>query len=369
VESQIAGCMAGRDMVGDIVARYGQKAVRQSIERFWARAEAATRAVIASIPDGEYRASSFLDDDGIEKGKPVEINVKVIIAGDEATIDLSEVAAELKGPLNAGFQGGAVAAARMAAKYVFSPDGPANDGAFRPIKVVCPPGRFLSAGPTAPIGGSGFTIPSVVDTILKALATCLPDRILAGHHGTYSVHVIDGRTKGGALYQHIESAAGGWGASSTQDGPGPFRSMAHGDTMEVPVELQEANHPYLLDYVRLRPNSGGAGEYRGGLGLEKAYTMQMPGRLTTSIERTKCTPWGLQGGEDGKPGRVEVHRHDGKVDILFKNETRLEAGDRVLLFTAGGGGFGDPRARAPQAHARDKAQGYVSDVSISGILK
>jgi N-methylhydantoinase B len=369
VESQIAGCMAGRDMVGDIVARYGQKAVRQSIERFWNRAEAATRAVIASIPDGEYRASSFLDDDGIEKGKPVEINVKVIIAGDEATIDLSEVAAELKGPLNAGFQGGAVAAARMAAKYVFSPDGPANDGAFRPIKVVCPPGRFLSAGPTAPIGGSGFTIPSVVDTILKALATCLPDRILAGHHGTYSVHVIDGRTKGGALYQHIESAAGGWGASSTQDGPGPFRSMAHGDTMEVPVELQEANHPYLLDYVRLRPDSGGAGEYRGGLGLEKAYTMQMPGRLTTSIERTKCTPWGLQGGEDGKPGRVEVHRHDGKVDILFKNETRLEAGDRVLLFTAGGGGFGDPRARAPQAHARDKAQGYVSDVSMSGILK
>jgi N-methylhydantoinase B len=360
LESQIAGCIGGRDMVAEVVQAWGAVNVRAAVEQFWARAEAATRAVIATIPDGEYHAASFLDDDGIERGKPVDIAVKVIIRGDEATIDLSGVAAQLKGPLNSGYQGGAVAASRMAAKYVFSPDGPANYGAFKPIHVVCPPGRFLSAGPMAPIGGSGFTIPTVVDTILRALAPCLPERIPAAHHGTYSVHVIDGHTEDGELFQHIESAAGGWGASCDRDGGGPFRSMAHGDTLEVPVELQEASHPYLIEYVRLRADSGGAGRYRGGLGLEKSYRMKVPGRLTTSIERTACPPWGLDGGQPGATGRVEVLRGDGARQTLLKGETRLAAGDRIFLFTAGGGGVGDPAARDDQALMHDVLQGFVS---------
>lgn len=360
LESQISGCISGRDMVAELVQTWGPANIRAAVEQFWLRAEAATRAVIASIPDGVYEAASFLDDDGIERGKPVEIAVKVIIRGDEATIDLSGVAAQLKGPLNSGYQGGAVAASRMAAKYVFSPDGPANYGAFKPIRVECPPGRFLSAGPTAPIGGSGFTIPSVVDTILRALAPCLPERIPAAHHGTYSVHVIDGHNEDGELFQHIESAAGGWGAGCDRDGGGPFRSMAHGDTLEVPVELQESSHPYVIEYVRLRQDSGGAGRFRGGLGLEKAYRLKVPSRLTTSIERTACPPWGLNGGEPGATGRVEVHRTDGSQQTLLKGETRLNAGDRVLLFTAGGGGFGDPATRDDEAITRDVTQGYVS---------
>ncbi|MBR0859108.1 hydantoinase B/oxoprolinase family protein [Bradyrhizobium liaoningense] len=365
LEAQIAGCVAGRDLVAELVQIWGAAAIRAAVEHFWFRAEAATRAVIAAIPDGEYRACSFLDDDGIDRGKPVEIVAKVVIRGDEAIIDLSEVAAQLKGPLNSGYQGGAVAASRMAAKYVFSPDGPANYGAFKPIQVVCPPGRFLSAGPTAPIGGSGFTIPTVVDTILRALASCLPERIPAAHHGTYSVHVIDGHTEEGELFQHIESAAGGWGAGCDRDGGGPFRSMAHGDTLEVPVELQESSHPYLIEYVRLRRDSGGAGRHRGGLGLEKAYRMKVPGRLTTSIERTACAPWGLDDGHSGVPGRVDVIRNDGSCLTLLKGEVRLAAGDRILLFTAGGGGFGDPKSRDEQSIARDVSEGYVSAESAS----
>jgi N-methylhydantoinase B len=360
LESQIAGCVTGRDMALELVNLWGSSKVRAAVERFWALAEAATRRVIAAIPDGEYHAHSFLDDDGIEQGKPVEIAVKVIIRGDEAIVDLSGVAAQLKGPLNSGYQGGAVAASRMAAKYVFSPDGPANDGAFRPIRVVCPPGRFLSASPNAPIGGSGFSIPTVVDTILRALAECLPRRIPAAHHGTYSVHVIDGLDQNGGLFQHIESAAGGWGALHDRDGGGPFRSVAHGDTLEVPVELQESSHPYLVDYVRLRRDSGGAGRQRGGLGLEKAYRMKGPGRLITSIERTACPPWGLAGGKPGATGRVEVLRVDGSRQTLLKGETRLAAGDRVLLFTAGGGGYGEPCTRARDDVERDVLLGYVS---------
>ena len=116
LEAQISGCIAGRDMVAELVQTWGAVNIRAAVEQFWSRAEAATRAVIATIPDGEYRAASFLDDDGIERGKPVDIAVKVVIRGDEAIIDLSGVAAQLKGPLNSGYQGGAVAASRMAAE-------------------------------------------------------------------------------------------------------------------------------------------------------------------------------------------------------------------------------------------------------------
>ena len=361
VESQVAGCVMGRDMVLDLVRRYGAPAIRQSVERFWNRSEATVRAAIRAIPDGEYRAQSFLDDDGINLGVNLPIDVSVHVRGDEVLVDLSRVAAQVQGPLNAGFEGGAVAAARIACKYVFSPHEPANDGAFRPLRVHCPPGTFLSASSTAPIGGSGFMIPSVVDTILRAFAAATPERIPAAHHGTYGIHMIDGRLPDtGEWFTTLESSVGGWGAARHRDGTGPFRSNAHGDTKEVPVELQEASFPLMFDYVRLRQDSGGAGRHRGGLGVEKSYRVLVPARLTASMERTQCAPWGLEGGAPGQTGRIEVHR-DGEPPVsLTKKQMQLRAGDAVRVFTAGGGGYGDPHERDAEAIAADLAQGYIS---------
>ena len=138
VESQVAGCLMGRDQVLDLAKRYGEDAIRSAIEMFWTKSELATRKAIAEIPDGEYRASAFLDDDGIHPGVPIKINVVVRIEGSDIIIDLSDIADQVQGPLNAGYEGGAVAAARIACKYIFSANEPANDGAFRPIKVICP---------------------------------------------------------------------------------------------------------------------------------------------------------------------------------------------------------------------------------------
>jgi N-methylhydantoinase B len=364
--SQVAGCLMGRDMSLDIVRRFGADTVLRSIDLYWRRAEAAARAAIRAIPDGEYSASSFLDDDGVNLGRPIGIDVKVVVSGDEITIDFSGIADQVQGPLNAGYEGGAVAAARIACKYIFAPHEPANDGAFRPINVICPPGKFLSARPGAPLGGSGSTIPTVVDTILRAIAKGLPNRIPAAHHGTYGIHVIDGRDpRSGEWFQHLESSIGGWGAAHDRDGTGPFRSTAHGDTKEVPVELQEASHPYRLEWVRLRQDSGGAGTYRGGLGVEKAYRVLAPCRLTVSMERTRCAPWGLEGGKDGEPGRVEVRRGDTLLRTLAKGEIQLEPDDRVLVFTAGGGGYGDPKRRRDDLVAKDIEYRYVSKEAAS----
>jgi N-methylhydantoinase B len=361
VESQVAGCRMGCDMVLELAQRYGKDSLLAAVDMFWDKTERASRKAIAAIPDGIYRASSFLDDDGINPDSPIVIDVAVRIEGSDIIVDLSNIADQVKGPLNAGYEGGAVAAARIACKYVFSADEPANDGAFRPIKVICPPGKFLSALPTAPIGGSGFTIPTVVDTILRALAAAVPERVPAAHHGTYGIHVVDGKLPGSDDYfQNIESSIGGWGAAPHRDGTGPFRSNAHGDTKEVPIELQEASYPYIFEWVRLRQDSGGAGRFRGGVGVEKSYRVLAPCRLTTNMERTKCPPWGLDGGGDGKVGRIEVHRAGCAPFRLTKAEMALQAGDCVRVFTAGGGGYGDPLRRDRQRLLDDVANGYVS---------
>ena len=364
LESQTAGCLMGRDMVQEIAEEFGTDEINAAVHRFWDRSERSTRALIQTIPDGTYRAKSFLDEDPQAPGTPIPVEVAVVIDGDQITIDLSGLAPQAKGPINAGFAGGAVAAARIACKYLFSPEEPANEGAFRPITVHCPPGRFLSADPTAAMGGSGSTIPTVVDTILRAMASALPDRVPAGHHGTYCLHVLYGRHgENGDFFQHMESAVGGWGASLNEDGAGPFRSMAHGDTLEVPIELQEANHPYRLEYVRLRRDSGGPGAHRGGLGVEKCYEMLGDARVGVRIDRTSYPSWGIDGGQPGKTGAVEVHRASQPPETITKGDVALSPGDRVKLFSGGGGGYGDPRSRNRESITADLRAGYISEAS------
>ncbi len=364
LESQVAGCLMGRDSVEEGAGEFGAQTLTAAVHRCWDRSVRSTRSLIGSIPDGTYRASSFLDEDPQAPGALIPVEVAVVIEGEQITIDLSGLAPQAKGPINAGFAGGAVAAARIACKYLFSPDEPANEGAFRPITVHCPPGRFLSAHPTAAMGGSGSTIPTVVDTILRAMAPVLPERVRAGHHGTYCLHVLYGRHDAdGEWFQHMESAGGGWGAGRSQDGTGPFRSMAHGDTLEVPVELQEANHPYYLEYVRLRRDSGGVGRQRGGLGVEKCYRMLGEGRLGVRIDRTAYRPWGIDGGGEGKSGVVEVYRDGEAPERITKGDVPLRPGDRVKLYSGGGGGYGDPKERERDAVVADLRAGYISEES------
>jgi len=360
-DSQIAGCLMGRDMTLEIIERHGMEQVQRAIEHFWNQSEAKVRESIRAIPAGTYRASSFLDDDGVNKDKTIPVEVAVHVRDDDLTIDLSELGKQVDGPMNAGYEGGAVAAARIACKYFFASDESANEGASRPIEVHCPPGTFLSAKPGAPLSGSGNMLPTVVDTILRALGSADPARAQAAHHGTYSIHVLSGHTYAGDLFYHLESTIGGWGAAHNRDGTGPFRSIVHGDTLEVPAELQEASNPYLLEWVRLRQDSGGAGKYRGGLGVEKCYRIVNPVDLTVIIERTKCAPWGLDGGGDGSTGRVEVHRDGGgEPEIIHKGTASLAAGDRIIVFSPGGGGFGSPGLRPPEQIEKDLSRGYIS---------
>lgn len=363
VESQHAGCLKGRALFGEILTKYGTPEVLVAIRRIWDQSEAAARAAVRTIPDGVYRAESFLDDDGVDLGQQVPIPVTVRIEGDRFVVDFSDVAPELRGPFNSGRHGGGITAARIAFKYMTSPHEQTNEGSFRPLEVVLPDGKFLSAGPTAAMARYSTPLPTVIDTIIKALAPAVPDRVAAGHHASMGSHRFQGlHPVTRRLFSHLDTAHGGWGASNGRDGAGPFKTLAHGDTLDVPIEAQEQLYDLFVDYLRIRGDSGGPGRFRGGNGLEKRYTLRHDAKLTATFDRHGCPPWGLLGGGAGKPGHVEIVRAAvGETERVLKiTDTPLAKGDRVYIFTGGGGGFGPPEEREVASVARDVVRGYVT---------
>ena len=263
--------------------------------------------------------------------------------------------------MNAGRSGGGSTVARLAFRYLLLPEGDANEGTFRPLKLILPEGTIVSAGPTAPMGSYNSALPMLIDLVIRALSTAMPERVAAAHYGTFSTLAYAGRHPGtGKVWQCHDSGFGGWGALHDMDGPGPFRTMCHGDTRLIPIELHEATYPFMVESFSLRTDSGGAGEFRGGLGLERRYLMLAPARISTRIERTLSPAWGLDGGHEGKSGAAVIERADGSTQAILKDVVMLNAGDRVRVHSGGGGGFGDPRCRDQERVRVDVQRGYIS---------
>lgn len=367
INSQIGGCLLGRDGVADLAARYGSETFRRAIESIWNQSEAEARAVIAAIPDGTYTAEATLDNDGLNP-EPLPCKVTVIVKEDEMTIDLSALPREVRAPMNSGRSGGGATVARLAFRYLLLAQGDANEGTFRPLNLILPEGTIVSAGPTAPMGSYNSALPLLIDLVIRALGPAMPDRVAAGHYGTFSTLAYSGRQPdSGLFWQCHDSGFGGWGALHDMDGPGPFRTMCHGDTRLIPVELHEASYPFMIESFSLLTDSGGAGEFRGGLGLERRYLMLAPCRISTRIERTLCPAWGLNGGGSGEPGAATIERIDGTTQAALKEVVMLDAGDRVRVYTGGGGGYGDPKSRDRDRVRADLRRGYISAASAREI--
>jgi len=362
IEAQLGGCLLGRDLVAAMADKYGLRDFFGAIQVILDQCEAATREKIRAIPDGAYASEAFLDNDGVHEGH-IPINVKVIIAGDEMTVDYTDMAEQVNGCINSGYFGGGRTTARVAFKYLIVPDEPANEGTFRPLKLVLPSGKLLSAQPTAAMGLYSIPFPTVIDCIIRALEPALPDRVTGAHFGTFSsIRFFGKRSDNGALFNCNDSGHGGWGACATHDGAGPFRTMAHGDTRIIPLELQESMYPYRIEEFCLRQDSGGAGMWRGGLGFEKQYAILAPCKLWANFDRVECPPWGVQGGKQAKPGHVLVFKRGaGEPERLYKAENYpLEVGDRVRVASGGGGGYGVPTNRPLELVERDLVRGYIS---------
>lgn len=360
MRAQIASCQVGARRYGELLARYGQETVEACVEEVWNQAEASTRRVIENIPDGLYEAESFLDNDGRNFDKPLRIKIAVTVKGSDLTIDYTGTNPQVQSPLNSGRSGG-IAGARVAFKALTSPDVDVNEGCFRPLNVILPEGTMLSAKPPAALGQWSIALPTVIDTILKALAPAMPDKVPAAHKGDMGGCSFFGFREDGTRFLLMNIFGGGWGGRPHEDGESASVSVCQGDVRNSPVELQEIKYPVIIERHAMRQDSGGAGEHRGGLGLELTYRVLQPCKVNINFERTLNPPWGLNGGHEAAINEGRVRKKGGAERIVYKEtEIALEEGDEVTFLTAGGGGFGDPAKRARQEVEADLRAGFVS---------
>jgi N-methylhydantoinase B len=298
------------------------------------------REAITSLPDGVYEGEDFLDDDGPD-GRPAAIRVRVEIAGDTASFDFTGTDDAVAGPLNTTpFV--AMAAVYYAIKAVAGPEIQPNGGCYRPLEVRTRPGSILEPGIDRPVvGGNHETSQRAVDAIMLALEKAVPERLTAGGSTTAGLLIFGGKRRDGVLGTFYETHGGGEGARADRDGM-PVVRVHLTNTMNTPAEIVEAEYMIRVDEQRLRPGSGGAGRHTGGAGMIRAYTVLADGlTLTTMFERRVIAPYGLQGGKAGAPFRVTLHSAaGGRRELSGKENLTLRAGDRVVMETSGGGGYG-----------------------------
>ncbi len=364
--AQVAAVKIGEKRFLEMIRKYGRDDVLGSIEAIMDQSEAITRERVRNIPDGVYEAESFMDDDGISVGTRVPIRVRVEVKGDRMTVDLTEVSKQVGGFYNSGETAGR-SSCQVAFKCITSPlDMPINDGQFRSLDIILPPGRVVSAVKPAAMR-MWMTYPmTVVDTIFKALGPALPEQVIAGHHADLVVARINGRKpKDNAFYLYTGGLiGGGWGAKYNSDGMNATIAINDGDTHNGPSEQVEAKYPLLVERYTLRQDSGGAGHYRGGLGTEQVVQARHDIRFSSQMDRVKCKPWGLFGGHSGAGNSVALHRFNAENETHFPNgkafNQTLKSGDAYILRSGGGGGFGSPLERDLDTLEHDMRCGYVS---------
>jgi N-methylhydantoinase B len=364
LRAQIAACRIGDRGLGALVKRYGLDAFLACVRTIWDQSEALAREQVARIAPGKYEAEALFDSDGVNLDQPVPLKVKVEVAGGEMVIDFSDISEQVAGSINSG-KSGAMAAARVAFKSLVAPDSPIDEGCFRPLKVVIPEGKILSATPPSPVGNWSRTLPTVVDLILKALAPAMPDRVAAGHKGDMGGYAFFGvNPKNGRRFLCQTIMGGGWGGRPHEDGENATVSMCQGDVQNAPVELQEIYYPVVIERQQLRDGSGGAGKFRGGLGIEVAVRVLCAAYTNINVERQRTAPWGLFDGECGAKAQALVKQapDDPGTWLTKKPNYPLKPGGSVTFYTAGGGGYGAPDERPREMIERDERLGYMKAI-------
>ena len=343
----------------EIFDRFGPATMRACLGRLLDESETRMRAAIAGLPAGEYAGEDVLDGDGIED-VPIRIAVRVRPAGDSLDVDFAGTAPAVRGPLNAT-RFVTASAVFYTIRALLGPEIPANAGCYRPIRVHVPEGCVLDPDPEAPrVGGNHETSQRVVDALLRAFAPVLPDRIVAGGPGTAGLLIVGGRHEDGRAFALYEVHGGGEGAGPARDGTNAVR-VHMSNVMNTPVEVIESEYPVRVECCELRPDSGGRGRRRGGLGLRRAYRVLCErAELSTMIERVRVPPWGIFGGGAGAPFRVTCERAGDRIEIAGKENRDLRRGDLIVLESSGGGGYGPPAERPAELHQADLANGYVT---------
>ncbi|MEM6678281.1 MAG: hydantoinase B/oxoprolinase family protein [Pseudomonadota bacterium] len=361
LHAQIAACKVAAIRLREMAAQQNEGAnlLPTAFATLLDRSETMTRAALRRLPEGTYRFSDALDNDGIDLDRRIPIEVAVTLADGEAHFDLTGTSPQVRGPVNC-VPSGSLAAACYAVRAMTDPSIPNNGGCFRPIRLTLPEGSLVNPVAPAPVNARTATIKRITGCMLGALAAAAPERAPAPHAGELVVMAFGGRQRGRAFVTG-DLLAGGAGGGPDRDGVDAIETDAT-NCMNVPAEAMELDAPIRVRRAALRPGSGGAGRWRGGRGLVKEFEIlpgaEGPVSFSHRGERHFCPASGAMGGGEGGRAHSEIHRADGRVEVIpSKTVTSLTPGDRVVVGTAGGGGWGPPSERPAEALAEDQAQG------------
>jgi N-methylhydantoinase B len=358
--AQVAAGRLGGQRLRELFERHGTGTVLACIEELLTRAETLTRRQIESIPDGTYSFADWLDNDGVGTER-VTIAVAVTVRGSTMTFDFTGTSPQVRGPFNS-VPASTLSAVYYAVRAIADPSIPNNGGCFRAVDAVLPEGSLVNPRPPAPVSCRTATIKRIADTIMGALVKALPDRLPAANSGTLLVMAFGGIDPvSGRPFVASELAAGGMGARPRKDGIDVIETDVS-NCMNIPVESVEMGFPLRIRRAALWQDSGGAGQFRGGLGLEKVFEATTTDVMVSHRgERFASSPWGLHGGRAARPAHAFILRKDGRREELpSKKMIVLHPGDQLWEYIAGGGGYGEPLERDPDLVLRDVLDGKVS---------
>jgi N-methylhydantoinase B len=361
LNGQINALDLGERRLHALLDEYGAETINAALAALSERAEKLMRANIAALPDGTYRCDDFLDNDGVTDN-PLAIALDLTIAGDRMTLDFSRSAPPCDGPLNIA-RSTTVACCYVALKHLFV-DVPANAGCLAPIDFVIPDTTLLGVSAPRPVGGYTETILRVIDVIFGAFAKAAPERANGSPFATINALSLAGWRTHGRRWVMFCFFGGGLGGNPEGDG------LNHGNnpisTATIPpLEILESLYPVMFTQWALRPNSGGAGKHRGGLGAIYEIEALADGGAEVFLlgERGKYPPFGVNGGGPAMLNRFVYETDSGEATppLISKiTDVKIRRGQKVRLETPGGGGFGDPATRDPERVARDVRFGYIS---------
>jgi len=367
LRAQIAANNIGARRMLDLVKHYGVEVVHEAMEAIMDYSERRMRDEIKRMPDGVYTAVDYMENI-LPGGGDAEIRVKVTKKGSTLLLDYEGTSHQVDCPVNAPL-GVTIAGVYYTLISITDPSIPVNDGCFRPITLKVPEGCMMNPKKPAPVaGGNVETSQRNTDVLMKVFSTIVPEKVPAAGQGTMNNVTVGGLKDNGEPWTFYETIGGGSGARPNGDGvDGVHVNMTN--TMNTPIEALEAYLPLEFKAYRLRPDSGGAGKYRGGCGIERIWTLTSE-KATLSImaERNKIPPWGLDGGYPGALGEYILVRADGSEEKLpSKCTITIYRRDTLIIRTPGGGGYGDPRERDPQRIQEDIANGLVSPEAAAKI--
>ena len=359
LEAQVAACHNAERELIELLDRYGVDTFRYYVDILHDYAEQLTRDALRAMPDGTYRFTDHIDGLG-DKPVPIPFCVTLKIAGDEAFVSWDGTSPQVEGGLNCTFSF-TKSCVYAALRSVLQSDIPNCEGFYRPIHVEAPLGSILNPNFPAPVGARGITGYRIIDCMFGALAQAVPERVPADGSGGSTLPTISG-WQNGKRFVFCETLMGTTGGSAAADGQGGIPHIGANQS-NVPVEVIESNYPIRVEKYCYVPDTGGAGEFRGGLALRREYRVLCDqAELNMRADKIAFPPYGLAGGNTGSSPRLQIRRngHSIRVSALPLQPIKLQKNDLVVVQMPGGGGFGSPERRDRERIRADLVEGLIS---------